>query len=179
MIQLRGTLTLEDVTRFMYFHMLRRVWWLLVIVAVLMLFGLSLAGLLALAGAGDVALAYGVAVLIILAFAGFRFGLLPYIHAKKLLASTNPWGGEVTRTFSPEHIESTGPAARSEFGWTRVDAVYETRSGYLIYLGPVAAVVIPKRWFVGIEQEADWRTLVERQISPKRLIAPGWLGRRL
>jgi hypothetical protein len=67
----------------------------------------------------------------------------------------------------------------SEISYEALWAVRETKSLFLLYLGAGSAILLPKRFFKDAAQQSDWRIFLQQQISPKRIMRSGFLGRWL
>ncbi len=177
-IELEGTITVGDTARFVYFHYLRRSWWVLIPLLLIVVTMLSLIALLwIVTGDAGLARSAGVPLLAVLGFWGWVFGWSPYQYSRKLLGSNAATGEAVRMVFDENGIDWQGPGASSHIDWSKVERVYETRTLYFLYIGPVAAMRIPKRFFQKAEQLDAWRKLVNEHVVTDRMRSSGWLGR--
>ncbi len=177
-IEVTGTLSRDELLRFHYFHSYRRTWWMVIIMMLVCLIALVVALVGLSLGVYGASLKLGAIVLGWLFFCSFCTIALPKRAAKRYLDSNISLRGPVTYTFGEEGIQITSPHSSGENAWTAVWNVYESNSLFCVYYGTVLAHVLPKRFFKNEMEQIQWRALVERQISPKRIVSPGVVGRR-
>lgn len=172
-IEIQSTLTPGDVVRFQYFHFLHRP--LRVASIFLLAFGLFAAIFMAFP-ASDASpnnwISFWPYALVILLWI-----VLPYWKAKRQFKVQPVLTEPATFTFDSGGYGTARASASSRVKWNVVLRVLETKSLMLVYHAPNMAMIIPKRSFEDQGQMSAWRTLVERQIAPKKIKAPGWIGR--
>jgi hypothetical protein len=178
-VELSGTFAFRDLLKFQYSQCYRYTWWLVLLFMLVSFVGLLLAVLVAvLTPAHDLALRAGTWFLLLVLF-WICIVTAPYRGAKRQLKTSIPLSGEIRYVFSSQSIHSSGTHFSSDISYEALWAVRETKSLFLLYSSASSAVVVPKRFFKDAAQENDWRILVEEHISPKVIIKPGFLGRRL
>jgi hypothetical protein len=181
-IELRGGLSFEDTMRFQYFQALRRIWWLVALVAILLFIVAPV--LLALfvntyppvvswdwvlTNAAPVA--YGLLAIMFLVL------VAPYVCAKKQFAAQSQPPKILKVSFTSEGISSEGTGFSSKVAWTFVKTVRETESFFLLYYSASAAMVVPKRCFNNPEEMERWRNLFGACVDPKVIERPSFAGR--
>lgn len=177
--ELRGTLTLSDILRFQYFHYLRLTWWFVIAVMLILLAGVILAAVLALEF-HDYKTARTNGIPILLAFLVWCAALtvLPYIGARKQLKTNASIREPFVYIFSPGGIRFNNAFISGETSWNAFWRICETKTLFCLYPGAGSAWVLPKRFFKNESEASGWRRLAEEQIAPKKIIAPGFVGRR-
>jgi hypothetical protein len=177
-IELEGVITVGDTARFVYYHQLRKTWWYLL---PLILLAASMLGLSILAwvllGTTDLLRNAGGPMAVVLCFWGWCFGWAPYRYAQKILGKHAASGEAVKLAFDESGIDWQGPNASSHMGWEAVEYLDETRTLYLLYIGPVAAIRVPKRFFSNAARMETWRTLVGERLSGDKVRPRSWIGR--
>jgi hypothetical protein len=178
--ELNGTLDLADITRFQYFHTLRRTWPIAVFTALLMLL---LVPILVLGGIANPEPAWrtiftnALPFFLLLAFCILFLGVMPRRNARKQLAAQSYLREPITYIFTCETITGTGPSAHWSIAWNVLKRVRETKTLFLLYHAPNIAVVVPKRFFQSPSEIEKWRQLVVTYVDAKRIEKPGVVGR--
>jgi hypothetical protein len=181
-IDLRGGLSFEDIMRFQYFHALRRIWWLVALLAILLfivapvLLALFVNTYPPVVSWGWV-LANAAPVAYVLLAVMFFVLLAPYLGARKQFAAQNRHPQLLKVSFTSEGISSEGVGFSSKVAWDLVGTVLETRSFFLLYYSPGAAMVVSKRCFENPEKLERWRHLLGECVAPGRIETPGFAGR--
>jgi hypothetical protein len=172
MIELHGTLTLADFARFHYFHSLRWMWPVLVVVLVFC--ALIIALIAAFPNPGLIANTRPL--LILFAVWIFLLAVTPFLSARRQFAKQaylrEPWG----QIFTTEGIKTSSPSTSSEMKWSILQSVRETNRLFLLYYAPTQALIIPKRFFSNPELIESWRQMVERSIAPRKMSKLGFVG---
>src|SRR5579862_931821 len=177
-IEVQGTITLGELTRFQYFHTLHRTWLLAVGAAVTLVFVVPLAVLAA--ASEDLrwrqVLTNAIPFILLLLFWVFALGVLPYWNARKLYASQIFLREPIFYKFSSENFCGSGPSASWSIAWNVLKTVRETKSLFLLYHHRNIAVIVPKRFF-GSEAEMEiWRQLVLTSAAPSQIKPIGIVG---
>jgi len=177
MIEIRGKVTLSDLARCLYFQTYRRLWPLVLVMVLMELLFLAIVAA-ALFGNGDHGNIQGMQPMFVVG--GFWFLFLagwPYLSARNQMRDSTLFSEAATYTFSETGILSSRPSASSEMKWTALHSIREIKSSFLLYQTRRVASVVPKRFFENDAQVAAWRELANKSISPKKVIAPGLIGR--
>jgi len=178
--ELRGTLTLSDLVRFQYFNFLRRTWWFVIVVMLILLAGVILAAVLAFVFHDyKTASTNGIPILLVFLFWCAALTVLPYAGARKQLRTNASIREPFVYTFSPEGIHFRNAFISGETSWNAFWRICETKSLFCLYPGAGAAWVLPKRFFKDDAEQNGWRRLVEEKIAPKKIMRPGFVGRRI
>ena len=177
-IELRGTFMLSDLVRFQYFHSLRRTWWVKIVVTLLVLAEVIVAAVLAVEFHNYEIVRYGTPIVaLFLVWLGV-IAVLPYSAARKQLKTGVSIREPIIYTFSPQGIRYKSAFSSGETSWKAFWGIYETKSLFCLYFTAASAWVLPKRFFKDEAEQSGWRRLVEEQIAPKKIIEPGFVGRR-
>ena len=178
-IEVSGTFSLADLTRFQYFHTLRRTWPIAVIAVLALVFLVPFLGLLAVASLDPEwrtvfsnAFPFFALMLLWIVILGF----MPYRNAKRQLASQNYLREPIAYIFTSETIGGAGPSIRRSIAWNVVRRIRETKSLFLLYHGPNIAVIVPKHFFKDSAAMVNWRQLVTASFSTG-IEKPGLVGR--
>ncbi|HXR74824.1 MAG TPA: YcxB family protein [Bryobacteraceae bacterium] len=163
MIQLRGTLTLADLARFQYFHVLRRTWPGLILV---LLIGLAILALIVAVPNPNI-LKNAAPLLTLFVIWLALLAVTPYWNARRQFARQRYLREPVSQTFSTDGIKSIGPSVSTELQWSVMQTVRETKSQFLLYYAPNQALLVPKRFFTDDAQLASWRDVARAGMSPK------------
>jgi len=169
--------TIGDLTRFQYFHLYRRVWFV-AIPLLIVLISLSILSLMAMFVPGETNGAITIAGFILTTFWCLVMVLLPYRSAKKSFTA-RAFREPVSYSFTPEETRITSAIGSSQISWSAWTAVRETSTLYLLYYAPNLAMLVPKRFFADRSQIAEWEGLVESRIAPIRIWRPGIAGQWL
>jgi hypothetical protein len=155
-----GTLILDDIIRFQYFHANRRLWPLTIF---MMLFGVfSFTGLVVTLSAGSVERFAnpGLFYVAFLVWAAL-FLVVPYLGARRQFAKQQYLREPMQFCFTADRVRLEGPHFTSELNWSLVQRIHETKNLLFIYQSPQIAWILPKRFFGGepglIEQ---WKEFV-------------------
>jgi hypothetical protein len=165
MIQLRGTLTLADLARFQYFHVLRRTWPALILI---LLIGVAILTLI-LAVPNPNVIKNAVPLLTLFVIWLALLAVTPYWNARRQFARQQYLRDPVIQTFSEDGIKSTGPSVSSELKWTVMQAIRETKSQFLLYYAPNQALLVPKRFFTSDAELAAWQEIVRAAMDGKNI----------
>lgn len=164
-LQAAGELQLDDLLRFQYFHLLGRNW--LIAFAVLAAFCLSLLGIIVCLASGDPRKIQnpGLQWLFLLGFGVLLLGQLHW-SARRQFAKQRYLREPMRYLTSEERVGLQSPSYSSEVDWAMIQAIYETKSLFLIYTAPQVAWVLPKRFFWGDEQRAlAWKQFAMRKLA--------------
>ena len=178
--ELRGTLRLADVTRFHYFHTLRRTWPIGAIAALLLILLVPSLVFAAIANPGS---GWGTVLTNAIPFFGLLLlwllllGVMPYFTARKQFAAQSYLREPVVYAFTPETISATGSSMRWSIAWNVVKRVRETKSLFLIYHAANVAVIVPKSFFTSPSEMETWRQIVATHLGSKLIDKPGLVGR--
>ena len=177
-VELHGTLTVAEVTRCQYFHVLRRGWPYAAVLTVIPMVSVLAVGALLVAGSGDVQFANTVPIFLFATFWNYIYWVLPYRNARKQFATQSFLHEPVTCAFTADEFSGLGPSASWTLAWSTLKNVRETKSLFLLYHHPSLAVIVPKRFFQSDAEMDQWRELVSSAIAPMKIEKPGFLGRR-
>jgi hypothetical protein len=177
-IELHGTLTIAELTRFQYFHTFRRIW---PVLASCMVFAIVLGTLLAFVAMAIPefrALALeAVPFLIFPVLWTLVLGAIPYRKARKLFAAQRYFREPIAYVFTAETLGSEGAGVSSRIAWNLLKHVRETNSLFLLYHTADAAFLVPKRFFRSPAEMENWRQLVRAGVGPAKMEKPGAIGR--
>ncbi len=175
--ELGGTFALNDFVRFQYFHSLRRTWWFVIIVTLVVLVAGVLAAVLALVFHDSRTATYGSPILLLFLMWLGTIVVLPQSAARKQLRTGASLRDPINYTFSAQGIHSKSAFSSGETSWKAFWEVCETKTLFCLYFTSSSALVLPKRFFKDEVELSGWRSLVEEQIAPKKIIEPGFVGR--
>ncbi len=178
--KLHGTLTVGEMARFQYFHLLRRAW--------------PFAGAVALGLIGVVFFLIGIALtgqfselypdlvtsspfFLLMLFWGFMFGFNPYRIARKQFRDQPHLRELITYEFSSANIKGSGPSASWVVAWNVVKNVQETKSLFIVYYSKIQGVIVPKRMFGSSTELKAWRDLFVSCAPSGKIQRPGIVGR--
>jgi hypothetical protein len=155
--ELGGTFTLSDVVRFQYFHSLRRTWWVVIVVTLIVLAEVILAVVLALEFHNYQIVRYGTPIaLLFLLWLGI-ITVLPYSAARKQLKTGVSLREPIIYTFSPQGIRYKSAFSSGDTSWKAFWRICETKSLFCLYSSASSALVLPKRFFKDEAEEGGWR----------------------
>jgi hypothetical protein len=170
-----GTLAFEDIVRFQYFHINRRLWPLTLMVLLGALF--AVLGIAAVSLTGDIeriknpGLLYAILLCWALLFLGS-----PVLAARKQYRKQQYLREEMQYDFTNDGVGLQGPSFSTKIAWPLVQSVYETKTGFLIYQSPQSAWILPKRFFP-TGDTAVWKKFVREHLtSPNLLRGSKWLA---
>lgn len=170
MIEIQGTLTVSDLVRFQYFHLLRFVWPLALLFAPippLNVFLFCLGGEWTVVGTN--LLPFSLLVL-------FWF-VVPPISARRQLATRRYLSEEMRYSFDAKGIRLAAPSFTTSLKWSLLRAVRETKTSFLLYEGPGIARIVPKRFFSSEGELVIWKNAVTSWMAPKSIHPPGVVGK--
>ncbi len=171
-IELHGTLSLADVMRFHYFHALRRVWILVAVLVPVLAVGVFNGPE---TGWGFVINAIPFIFLVLFWIVMLAF--LPYRGARRNYTAQKDLGAPSTWVFTSETLTRTTPNGFSASVWSAVIRLQETRTLFLLYIGPSIAEIVPKRFFQSPAEMDQWRQMVLSCVAPKQIEGSGLIGR--
>jgi hypothetical protein len=170
-IEASGTLTAKDYIRFSRCYILRKLWWMLLL--------MGLAGVnfifVRFSGAETEDVSYFPLAVVLAIIAGAILWA-PHKSAKQQLGERFKTGETVQFVFDADGVQSSRTAVASQIGWERIDRVDEMNSAFCLYLNKVSAVVVPKRFFGGPQEVEEWRKFAETLVPPDKWKKP-WIGR--
>jgi hypothetical protein len=169
-IEIRGTLTVSDLIRFQYFHLLRLFWPL----ALLFVPILPLNVFLFLLGGSWTSVATNMLPFSLLLVFWF---LLPPISARRQLATRRYLAEEISYSFDAQGVRLAAASFSSTLKWSIFRAIRETKSTFLLYQGTNMAHIVPKHFFPSERELVAWKTAVAAWIAPKPIHAPGFVGK--
>jgi hypothetical protein len=173
MIELHGTLTLADFARFHYFHYLRRMWPILILV---LLLAAAIIGLI-IAVPNPGIIANSLPLLILFAVWICLIGVSPFLAARRQLAKQPYLREPLTQIFTAEGIKASAPSTSSDIKWNIVQNVRETGCLFLLYYAPNQALLVPKRFFSTSDQMDSWRMITETGIAPRQISQLAFIGK--
>lgn len=177
--ELSGKITFNDVLRFQYFHCLRRIWWFVILVTAFLLGVLGLAVVLSfLLQDSELARATSPVALIAVLWIAF-VGLVPFLGARRQFKTMVGFDEPLAFTFSEDGIHTVTAHSSGETSWKPFWKICEANTFFCMYFSAGSAWVIPKRFFKDLEQQRNWRALVNEKITPKQILRPGVVGRLL
>lgn len=167
-------------TRFQYFHTLRRTWPIAFLAALVLLILVPIFTLTVITNPETDWLTIfknALPFFFLLLLWLFLLGVLPRRNARKQLAAQSYLREPITYLFTCEAITGTGPSARWSIAWNVLKRVRETKSLFVFYHGPNIGVIAPKRFFQSSSEMEKWRQLVVTYLDTKRIEKPGFVGR--
>jgi hypothetical protein len=170
-IEIRGTMTVSDVIRFQYFHLLRLFWPL----ALLLVPIPPLNALLFLLGGSWTSVATNMLPFSLLLVFWF---LLPPISGRRQLATRRYLAEEMSYSFDAQGVRLAAASFSTTLKWPIFRAIRETKSAFLLYEGTNIAHLVPKHFFPSERELAAWKSAVAAWIAPKSIHAPGFVGKR-
>jgi hypothetical protein len=176
-VELHGTLGLAELTRFQYFHILRRSWPLVVVVLIFIVPILASAAIANPDPNARAMLTNVTPLLLLLLFYTLSIGVMPYRNARKQLTAQSYLREPITYIFTSETISCSGTNASWSMAWNILQKLRETKSLFVLYHGLNLAVIVPKRFFQNAAEMEKWRQLVLGCVAPKRIEKPGLIGR--
>jgi hypothetical protein len=176
-LEIQGQLTTSDLAKFQYFHIFRRSWPILAVaIAILILWLAVLIYDMASAPKLYGILANTLPLIVLLFLWTVIIAIRPYIAALRQLKVQSYLGELLRYRFSEENLAVTGPSASWTLAWPGVRSIVETESLFIVYHGPAAATIVPKRFFENSEAADEVRTLLQEHAQDKFSKA-GVLGR--
>jgi hypothetical protein len=181
-IEMRGGLSLPDALHFYYFQTLRRIWWLVALVAIL----LTIVAPILLAVfvntyppvvSWDWVVSHAMLPVFLVLALTFLVLVMPYLAARKLIAAQTSAPKLLKVFFSSEGIRSDGDGFSSMIAWRLLKTVRETECLFLLYLSPGSAMLVPKRFFQNPDELEKWRQLVASSVDPKLIEKPSFFAR--
>ncbi len=176
-LEIQGQLTTGDLARFQYFHILRRSWPILAAaVAILILWVAVL-----LYDMAEEPKLYGILadtlpLIVLLLLWTLMVAVRPYIASLRQGKTQTYLRGTLTYQFSEEGLAVTGPNASWSLPWNTVQSIVETDNLFIVYHGPAAATIVPKRFFEDSEALDDVRTILN-EFAQEKCSEAGILGR--
>jgi hypothetical protein len=153
--ELRGTLMLSDLVRFQYFHSLRRTWWFVITVALVVFVASILATVLALVFDDSRIATYGSPILLLFLMWVGAVVVLPQSAARKQLKTGASLREEIIYTFSAQGIHYSSAFSSGETSWKAFWGICETKSLFCLYFTATSALVLPKRFLRTRLKRAD------------------------
>jgi hypothetical protein len=111
----------------------------------------------------------------LLAFISF----LPFHAARRMYKTMISAGKPIAFRFTADGIHAHTDYSSGDTSWAVLWKVYEAKTFFCLYLDAGSAWVIPKRFFADANQQELWRSLVEAQLEPKKILKPGVVGKLL
>lgn len=102
-----------------------------------------------------------------LAFLVYYLAFRPYFSARSYIRHISLKSASVNYIFSADGIKINRASSNSDYKWGAIDKAKQTSRLFLLYAGGVA-FVIPKRSFVSVQQLANFRSLVSRNVPKNR-----------
>jgi hypothetical protein len=176
---MRGTLTLDDLRRVLFYGVFRRPQAIgTLVLASFVLISIVLMVLIVPGGnAVSIALRSSPFV-VLLGFWCFFMVAIPFRSAKKRFVGETVWQEPAEYSFDPEQIRVNRPNASSAMNWNVVTEVRETRSLFLLQLGSSSSIPLPKRFFASEAEIGAWKQLVLSRVPSQRAISPHGLAAR-
>lgn len=100
----------------------------------------------------------------------------PYIAALRQLRTQTYLRDPLAYRFLDGGLTVTGPSASWTLAWDAVRSIVETENLFIVYHGPTAATVVPKRFFENSEALDDVRALLD-EVAEAKFSEAGILGR--
>jgi hypothetical protein len=175
-----GVLSLSDIVRFQYFHLMRKAWPAALVIALMLL--ACIVGTCLILLAGDLSRLVNPGLfLVIFSLGACLLGASPYWSARKQFSTQKFLQKPMRFTFGLDRVRLEAPDFAGELSWPIVHRVDETNSLFLIYHNPHIAWILPKRFFWGEEQLIQqWRDFAAKQLGkPHRLHRHDVLGKWL
>jgi hypothetical protein len=179
-VELHGTLSLPEVTRFQYFHTLRRSWTVAAVFAVILILLMAFTALTLIVNPEPdwrAMLMDATPFTLFLLLWVLLIGVMPYRNARKQFATQSYLREPITYVFTSATVSATGASASWTLAWSVLKRVRETKSLFLLYHGPNIAMIVPKRFFQSPAEMEKWRQLVLESMATKRIEKPGVIGR--
>ena len=179
-LELGGTVDLADLTRFQYFHTLRRTWPIAILAALILILLVPLVAFAVIANPDSdwrTVITNALPFVLLLVLWLCLLGIMPYRNARKLLATQSYLREPITYIFTAETISGAGRSAQWSIAWSVVKRIRETKSLFLLYHNPNIAVVVPKRFFQSASEIEMWRQFVLTHMDSKRIDKPGFVAR--
>jgi hypothetical protein len=179
-IELNGTLGRADLTRFQYFHALRRTWPIAILAALILILFVPALGFVYIAYPEfewRTVITNAIPFALLLAFWIYVLGIMPYRHARKALATQSYLREPIDYIFTEETISGTGRSAQWSVGWNVMKRIIETKSLFLLYHHSNVAVVVPKRFFQSASEMDTWRQFAAMHMDSKQIDKPGFVAR--
>jgi hypothetical protein len=107
----------------------------------------------------------------------YLIAVMTYRDSRKELGGRLYYRDPVTYVFTGETVSITGTGLSSSITWKNIARIRETRSLFLLYVGPKGAVIVPKRFFQSPDEMERWRQLVAAWVKPKLIEKPSFVGR--
>ena len=170
-IEIHGALAISDLIRLQYFHQLRLVWPL----AVLLVPIPPLNVFLFLLGDGWTSVATNMLPFSLLLVLWF---FLPPISARRQWAARRHLTEEVSYSFDAQGVRLAAASFSATLKWPIFRVIRETKSAFLLYDGTSNAHIVPKRFFTSERELGDWERAVAAWIAPRSVQAPGFVGKR-
>jgi hypothetical protein len=176
MIAIRGTLATADLRRAEYFLSYRRGWsWTLSLVSLLLLFTFAAFGYVQERDSGQRLAYIPLAVFFVL---WISCAIALPLHAARSRLASQQWLIEpLTFTFGADGIQIASDSVFSEFTWSAIKEICETRSLFLLYRTERSAFTIPKRLFANAAEIEAWKGLVQTQTNCRRIVIRGLAAR--
>ncbi|MEP7364292.1 MAG: YcxB family protein [Acidobacteriota bacterium] len=167
-----GTLQVEDVIRFTYYHQFRRsrLGPIMVIGMILMAAAALILRLLQHEADPE---RLSLEVVVIPALWAAVMIAYPYFQARRQFAKVESLRRPAEYRIDRSQLQCDGFGSSGQMLWNRVDSVRETGSAFLVYLSPYVAWVIPKRFFDSQLEEVERF----RQMAALQLAKPGLFKR--
>jgi hypothetical protein len=166
--EIQGQLTTSDLVRFQYFHIFRRSWPILAAtLAILILWMAVLIYDMASAPKLYDILANTLPLIVVLFLWTLVVAIRPYIAALRQRKTQTYIRDPLTYRFSDEALAVTGPNAAWTVAWNSVRSIVETKNLFVVYHGPTAATIVPKRFFENSEAEEDLRSLLKIAVQAR------------
>ena len=159
-IELNGSLTLGELTRFHYFHVWRKAWKPGLISALLV--AVTAIALGSYADESGVSRMRIVFAAFLVAWIAFVI-LAPYRLARKMWAERKYLAEPLRQIFTLQTIERSGATISSKLAWTVVREIYETKTLFLLYIAPNQAIIVPKSFFPDHATMQAWKQLAKSQ----------------
>jgi hypothetical protein len=183
-VEVHGTLGESELLRAAYFCQLRRTWLLpLLLLAPFLLAAAAIVVQNLIPESSDfkISVSSGAMrntmpfVFIFLVWCAFN-AVMPILRVRKLCATVKHVIEPSTLVFTAAGVRERGESISSEFRWTGVMAVVETRTLFLIFNGQ-SITLVPKRYFQSPNEMSSWREIVEAGIAPQKIARPGVVAR--
>lgn len=172
MVTLRGTLTVDDLRRFLRYGMFQRPQAIGTAVLFLLALGSIVVMVWLVPGSNAISIALNASPFVVL----FLFWCLamvatPFRSARKRFANEKGLSEPTTYVFLPEEVRITSPSSSSVLKWNVITEVRETKSFFLLQLGKNSAIPLPKRFFTNAAEVDAWKQLVLSQVRSQRAIS--------
>jgi hypothetical protein len=176
-LDIQGPLTTGDLARFQYFHIFRRSWPILAIAIVILILWVAVL-IYDMASAPKLygILADTLPLVALLLLWTLIIVIRPYIAALRQRKTQSYLCEPLLYRFSDNGLAVSGPSASWTVEWNSVRSVVETENLFIIYHGPTAATIVPKRFFENDEAHNDVRVLLN-EVAETKFSNAGILGR--